>query len=387
MSSWRPRVKPEHAAFRLSGNRVRIGGSVFGIAAEVVDESGAVWDLLRSADGSSTAQQLADRLHLLHPAWAAEDALAALRDFDEAGYLEDAAAGEPAELSARERERYDRGRLFYRWIDLTPRASSWEPQLRLRSSRVTIVGIGGTGGTAALALAASGVGHLHVVDFDRVELSNLNRQVLFTESDVGRPKVAAALVRLRALNSDISVTGQELRIAGERDFAPLLDGCDVLVLCADRPGDIRTWANRACIQARTPWVDAGYHGPVVSAAAYVPGRGPCYECVWRGEFDRWKDDDPDAGYPDAGYTTGRGQNAAVIAPSAGLSGHLAAHLTLALVTGAPAVEAGRIQGLNLVRADDHYLVEHSRHPQCTACAPEAAPPRRTEGGQDGKART
>lgn len=72
-------------------------------------------------------------------------------------------------------------------LDLTPRASTWEPQERLRRALVTVIGVGGTGGVAALALAASGVGRLHCVDPDVVELSNLSRQVIYTEDDKRQP--------------------------------------------------------------------------------------------------------------------------------------------------------------------------------------------------------
>ena len=66
--------------------------------------------------------------------------------------------------------------------------------------------------------------------------------------------------------------------AGEPDLRALADDCDLLVLAADQPGEIRAWANRACLAAGTPWIDAGYHGPTPHTAAFLPGRGACYEC-------------------------------------------------------------------------------------------------------------
>ncbi|MEV4621417.1 ThiF family adenylyltransferase [Asanoa sp. NPDC049573] len=136
------------------------------------------------------------------------------------------AAPDSAVLSNRERERYSRGRLFYRWIDLRPGATGWEPQLLLRAARMVVAGLGGTGGAAASALAASGVGRLHCVDSDTVEVSNLNRHLLYTEADLGRSKVDAAVERLRALNPDIVVTGERLAITGVDDLAGLAKGCD-----------------------------------------------------------------------------------------------------------------------------------------------------------------
>lgn len=163
---------------------------------------------------------------------------AAIAQLVESGYVEDAAAPDPAELTERDKDRYDRARRYFRWLDLAPRASTWEPQVALRRARVTVVGVGGTGGVAALALAASGVGRLHCVDPDVVELSNLSRQVIYTEDDIGVPKVGAALARLRKLNTDIAVSGQRLRIDSVTDVLPLAGSCDVLLLSADQPPEV-----------------------------------------------------------------------------------------------------------------------------------------------------
>lgn len=360
-SASQPRVKPEHGLHLLTGQRIRIGGSVYGIAAEVIDNTGAIWTMLNAADGTRTADEIVRDVLSAHPAERGEAVFAALDRFTQAGYLEDAAASDPPELTLREKQRYDRSRLFYRWVDLSPRTTSWEPQLRLRRARAVVVGLGGTGGAAALALAASGVGRLHCVDGDVVELSNLNRQVMYGEDDIGRAKVDVSVERLRRLNSDIEVTGERREVRNETDVRHLVDGCDVLVLCADQPGAIRAWTNRVCLETGTPWVDAGYHGPVVTAAAYTPGRGPCYECVWLAEYEKKRTDDPGLG-----YSVERESSSAVTAPSAGLSGHLAAHLAAAVITGVPAIEPGQMQGINLVAADQHFLISHPPHPRCPA---------------------
>jgi molybdopterin/thiamine biosynthesis adenylyltransferase len=346
----------------MADGRIRIGGSVYGIAAEVADRTGAVWTMLSAADGTRTREQIVEAVMSTHPDERASAVHTALDTFADAGYLEDAAASDPSQLTAREKERYDRSRRFFRWIDLNRRDHSWEPQLRLRDSRAVVLGVGGTGGSAVLALVASGVGRVHCVDSDVVELSNLNRQVLYGEADIGRPKAEAAVERLRNLNSDVQVTGEVRRIVAEADLRELVGDCDVLLLCADQPTEIRTWTNRACLDSGTPWVESGYHGPIASASAYTPGRGPCFECVWLAEQDRRRRADPEAHH---GMLSGRRN--AVIAPSAGLSGHLAAHLALALLTGVPPIEPGQAQGINLVAADHHFLITDPRRPDCPAC--------------------
>ena len=362
VSARRLRVKPEHTLVRATGQRIRIGGSVYGIGGEIRDRTGSVWTLLTAMDGTRTDKELVAHVVAVHPDESSEAVQRAIGVFAESGHLEDAGAAEPPGLTARERERYDRGMRFYRWACMSSLTDRWAPQLRLRAARVTVVGVGGTGGAAALALAASGVGTLHCVDRDVVELSNLNRQVLFTEADVGRSKVDVVVERLHALNSDIRVTGVSQGINGVEDLRPLVADCDLFLLCADQPGEIRAWTNRACLDAGTPWVDAGYHGPVARATAYLPGRGACYECGWLTEHDRHV-----AAGTAGEYTVVRDGSNAVYAPTAGLSGHLAAHLAVAVVTEAMPVLSGRTQGINLVSPDQHFLLSPDRRADCPAC--------------------
>ncbi len=194
----RPRVKPEHAPYRVGGERIRIGGMSYGLAAEIEDPTGALWTLLGSLDGTRSVDGAVAATAARHPGTPPALLEQAVADLVAAGHVEDAAGPEPAGLTARDKARHDRGRRWFRWVDLVPRASSWDAQARLARSRVTVVGLGGSGAGAAAALAASGVGRLHCVDPDAVELSNLNRQVLYSEDDIGRPKVDAALERLRA---------------------------------------------------------------------------------------------------------------------------------------------------------------------------------------------
>jgi molybdopterin-synthase adenylyltransferase len=364
----RPRVKPEHAAYRISGGRIRIGGVSYGIAAEIEDPTGSVWTLLESMDGTRSVTQIIDRAARAHPDEPEASVRAAVRQLMGSGYVEDAGAPDPAELSERDKQRYDRARRYYRWLDLTARASTWEPQARLRAARVTVIGIGGTGGVASLALAAAGVGRLHCVDPDVVELSNLSRQVIYTEDDIGAPKADAAVARLRRLNTDIAVSGERRLIGSVDDVLPLVGDCDVLVLTADQPPDVRVWTNRACIATGRPWVDAGYHGPLVQVGVYRPGAGSCWECL----HDASREQQLSLGAnpcdaPDRPAAAGR----AVGAVSAGISGYLAAHEVIALLTGVPPAEPGRIQAINLAAFDAPYAFAEPPRPSCPACAADS----------------
>jgi hypothetical protein len=119
----RPRIKPEHEPYPVSDTTVRIGGGVEGIAAEITEPGGWLWSLIRATDGTASPDTIVRRVRRVHPEAHAAEVRAALNALIDGGYAEDAAAAVPADLSAREQERYDRGMRRFRWADLTPRAS------------------------------------------------------------------------------------------------------------------------------------------------------------------------------------------------------------------------------------------------------------------------
>jgi molybdopterin-synthase adenylyltransferase len=163
------------------------------------------------------------------------------------------------------------------------------------------------------------------------------------------------------------VTGRRMEATGIDDVLDLARDCDVLLLGADRPPELRTWTNRACLAAKRPWVDAGYHGPLVQTAAFVPGDGPCWECTRLALRDGHAEE---GAFPGDSPHRREAVFGAVGAVPAGLSGYLAAHLVISLVTGVPPVVPGRIQTLNLAAPGAPLVLDHPPHPQCEACGPD-----------------
>lgn len=175
-----------------------------------------------------------------------------------------------ASLSAGERQRYAR--------HLSLAEIGEAGQARLRAARILVVGAGGLGCPAALYLAAAGVGTIGLVDFDRVEESNLQRQVLFSSEDIGELKAERACARLAALNPQVRLIAHpiELCAANVREtFAPY----DLIVDGSDRIGT-RYLVNDACVLYGKPLVSAAIHRFEGQAMSYVPGRGPCYRCLF-----------------------------------------------------------------------------------------------------------
>jgi adenylyltransferase/sulfurtransferase len=151
-------------------------------------------------------------------------------------------------------------------------------QEKLRAARVLIVGAGGLGAPAALYLAAAGVGTLGLIDGDRVDLSNLQRQVLFATADVGTAKVVAARARLVALNPGIEVHAHEAELR-TANAATVLAGYDIVIDGSDRLST-RYLVNDACVLLRKSLVSAAIHRFEGQALTYVPGQGPCYRCLF-----------------------------------------------------------------------------------------------------------
>jgi len=156
-------------------------------------------------------------------------------------------------------------------------------QTKLKAARVLVVGAGGLGAPAALYLAAAGVGTVGLIDGDRVDVSNLQRQVLFDTGDVGAAKAERGAARLRALNPLITVVAheEELRAA---NAAAILAGYDLLIDGSDRLGT-RYLVNDACVLLAKPLVSAAIHRFEGQAMTYVPREGPCYRCLFSDASD------------------------------------------------------------------------------------------------------
>lgn len=151
-------------------------------------------------------------------------------------------------------------------------------QTRIRQSRVAVVGLGALGSVIVSQLCRAGVGHLRLVDRDFVELSNLQRQVLFAEDDASRrlPKVIASAEKLRAVNGEVAIEPIIADVSA-RTVEDLVAGCDVVLDGTDN-WETRFLLNDACVKAGIPWVYGGAVGSYGCTFTIVPSQGPCLRC-------------------------------------------------------------------------------------------------------------
>ena len=178
---------------------------------------------------------------------------------------------EPPELNSPELSRYAR--------HLSLPEVGKEGQLRLKDSRVLIVGAGGLGSPLALYLAAAGIGTLGLVDFDEVDATNLQRQILHGTQDVGRPKLDSAKERLADVNPNVSVITHDLRL-DSNNALEILDPYDVVADGTDN-FPTRYLVNDACVLLGKPNVYGSVFRWEGQASVFATDGGPCYRCLFR----------------------------------------------------------------------------------------------------------
>jgi molybdopterin/thiamine biosynthesis adenylyltransferase/rhodanese-related sulfurtransferase/molybdopterin converting factor small subunit len=153
-----------------------------------------------------------------------------------------------------------------------------EGQQKLRHARVLVVGAGGLGSPVLSYLAAAGVGTLGIVDFDTVDLTNLQRQIIYSTADVGRPKVESAVTRIRAMNPDVQVNVYETRLTSGNALS-IIENYDVVVDGTDNY-PTRYLVNDACVMLGIPNVYGSIFRFDGQASVFCQEEGPCYRCVY-----------------------------------------------------------------------------------------------------------
>jgi adenylyltransferase/sulfurtransferase len=229
-----------------------------------------------------------------------------------------------------------------------------EGQLKLRSASVVIVGAGGLGSPAALYLVAAGIGRLSLVDFDVVELANVQRQVLHWTPDVGRAKLESAAEKLRAVNPEIRLIGHESKLTAD-NARELLAGHDAVIDGTDNY-EARYVISDACASCGIPHVYGAVFGFEGRIAVFDAARGPCYRCL--------HPTPPPAGeIPDCA-------EGGVLGPVPGVVGSLQAIETIKIIAGCGAPLVGRLLLIDTL-AMKYRTLEVRRDPACPNCTTSA----------------
>ena len=225
-----------------------------------------------------------------------------------------------------------------------------EGQRRLKAARVLAVGAGGLGSPVGMYLAAAGVGTLGIVDFDRVESSNLHRQLLHDTASVGRPKLASARERLEAINPEVEVVTHEARLTSENALE-ILEGYDLVVDGSDN-FPTRYLVNDASVLLGIPSVYGAIFRFDGQASVFGTEDGPCYRCLFR---------EP----PPPGLVPSCAE-AGVLGVLPGIVGTVQATEAIKLILGRGRTLAGRLLMIDALEMTFREL-EVRRDPECPVC--------------------
>jgi adenylyltransferase/sulfurtransferase len=227
-----------------------------------------------------------------------------------------------------------------------------EGQERLRSARALVVGAGGLGCPAALYLAASGIGRLTIADPDRVDLTNLQRQILYHTDSVGAQKVDAARDSLNALNPEVAIVALAQRLDA-RNLDSLVEASDVVLDCSDNFAT-RHALNRACVRLKKPLVSGAAIRFDAQVAVFDLSKddAPCYACLY-----------PEDGAVEEVQCSQMG----VFAPLTGVVGALQAMEAVKLLAQAGETLSGRLLLLD-AKQSEWRTVRVRRDPACAVCA-------------------
>ena len=223
-----------------------------------------------------------------------------------------------------------------------------EGQERLQNAHALLIGLGGLGSPAAIYLAAAGIGRLTLVDFDRVELSNLQRQIVHTTGRIGEPKVESARVALEALNPEVKIHCIPRQLE-EAQLQEQVADADVVIDGSDNFAT-RFAVNRACFAAATPLVAGAAIRWEGQVSVFSGRRGPCYQCL----------------YPADGEVDETCSANGVLAPVVGMIGSLQATEAIKLITGAGEPLFGRLLLLDAFTMEWRSLKLRA-DPACPVC--------------------
>ncbi|UKA57632.1 HesA/MoeB/ThiF family protein [Arthrobacter sp. FW306-2-2C-D06B] len=254
---------------------------------------------------------------------------------------------QPEYLNANRFERQER--LFQEFASTFSLASSpTQLQERLRTSKVVVVGVGGTGTWLLQSLVAAGIGRIEIFDPDIVELTNLNRQILFQPGDLGLAKVDVSAERFTSIDENLQVTANRHRVVAAADLESALRDASLVVGCADEP-DVVVISDiiaEAAMEARVPHIVGGAYGGNlgVPGTSIIPGQTVCWQCI---RAQTMNDHSRSNFLPLKGRTRSGGSTAAI----SGLVANLAAWEAMRILLGLPLALSGQVRELELFTLD------------------------------------
>jgi len=272
-----PSIKQTILKYRVNDETIlKINGQF----AQIEDKDGIIWSLLELLDGKLTYAQVIKKLTSQYSHLDSETIEEYIKQFAELRLLEDVTLTADEILDDYTAERWSRNIEFFGSM-AEYGDNKFAYQRKIQEAKVCLLGCGGVGTHILFDLAALGFQDITIVDFDKIELANLNRQILYQEDDIGKSKVHQAKKRILQFSKKANIHAIEAYLDSAEKIAPIIDGHDLVICVVDRPRYyLIDWLNSACVHKYIPFIHGGVDIRRTIFYSVVPGKSGCVEC-WK----------------------------------------------------------------------------------------------------------
>lgn len=357
-----PQLKP-FVEFCVSDDKIYFFSGP-GNAVEMNDPSGFIAATCKLMDGKKSYEQISA---LLTPNFKKETPFLnnLLTALDETKLLEDKSNNHPGNLSDYDITRWARNLEFF-GAHCNAKDNKYSFQNILKSTKVALLGLGGVGSHALYDLVALGVHNIRGVDFDKIELSNLNRQILYNESDIGHLKTEIAKKKILQFLPQANIEFYNKKISCANDIEDIISGQDVVISVLDQPREkIIDWLNEACIKQNVPFICGAFDSKCAVYYSVIPKKSGCIEC--------WKNNARKSGFlfqdmiQKENFVASNSLNVAISPLISVLTGLiLTEFLKLATRISEPQ-SLGKLSAFDFTTAQLSILESWNRDPLCSSC--------------------
>lgn len=336
-----------------------------GIAIEIDDEEGYIHSACQLMDGKNNLHFIKSKLEQSHPQL--DNSLDELINLlDSEGLIEDADLSNSNHLTEYDKERWSRNIEFFgAYCKLSE--NKFHHQETIKNTKVTLLGLGGVGSNVLLNLVALGVRNIKIIDFDNVELSNLNRQVIYNEDELGQPKTKIAKNKILAFYKDANIEAINTKISSSSDIEQLIDGQDFVINAADQPrAQIIDWVNAACIKKKIPFICGALDYKYAICYSVIPKVSGCIEC-WKSSARQSNAIFQDY-YSQKGFHPSPSLNVTIM-PFISIVGGLIGSEFIKIITGiTPPSSLGKLRAYDFTTGEISIVEHWEKQPDCLVCS-------------------
>ncbi|SDJ06541.1 ThiF family adenylyltransferase [Alteribacillus bidgolensis] len=353
----------ETIPFFVLDNEIQIGEEE-GVAGFLEDPDGSVKLLVENLDGSKDIEEIIHLVQKQYPNISDEEITNALEVLANEGYLENASL-EPKLLTSYELERY-KANINYFSLFTSYKENKFAIQEKINQTPISLLGVGGLGTQILYHLSALGFHNIKALDFDHIELSNFNRQLLYSEKDIGKNKIEMAKKRIAEFNPNVNLETTNKKIESTQDVINHIEGTELVICVADKPTlHLLNWVNEAVVTCNVPLVSGGILNTRGRFFSMVPKETGCIQChIDYARKINQKQNDQFEAMRNIDYQR---KNAAISPNVAILAGTLVNEAIKILTGMGESLSIGKVMEINFMNLEKKLVSRWEKLEECPVC--------------------